>query len=292
MIEYRKDITTEDELMLWYNKGETLLKEIKEKNLPENMLAFWYIGQMGMVIKWKRKIIYLDPVLSDLVDQDGNSRRHYEIPYEPTNTQVDYIFCTHDHRDHMNQETILGMLKANPKAIIVIPAPLKNILLSWGVKEEQILPLHQNESISLDKQIRVTGIETAHDTYRYDEHNLSFTLGYVFNFAGLKLFHSGDTMLTNELLESLQSYSPIHTLMLPINGSDIIRDSKNIIGNMNAKDAVLLTSQLDAKLTIPLHYDMVYGNEENPLIFADYMERIAPNKRYHIMRLGEMFLIG
>lgn len=137
----------------------------------------------------------------------------------------------------------------------------------------------------------MTGIETAHDTYQYDEDENSLTLGYLFHFNERNLFHSGDTMLTQKLLDTLKQNSPIHTLMLPINGSDILRDSKNIIGNMNGKDAALLSSELQASLTIPLHYDMVYGNEENPLFFASYMEKLAPNNPYHIMRLGEMFLI-
>lgn len=276
---------------MWYKKGEELLKEIKIRNFSDEILPFWYIGQMGVVIKWKKKIIYIDPVLADLKDVNGNTRRHYGFPYKPEDAVVDYIFCTHNHRDHMNQDTLIGIVSSNPNVKIIIPKPLKQQLISWGIQEQNLITLRQEETFCIEDMC-VKGIETAHDTYQYDQEGNSITLGYLFDFGGIRVFHSGDTMLTTKLLEQLKNSCPIHILMLPINGSDIIRDSKNIIGNMNGRDAAILASELGADLTIPLHYDMIYGNEENPLIFANYMERMAPNYRYHIMKLGELFLFS
>ena len=51
---------------------------------------------------------------------------------------------------------------------------------------------------------------------------------------------------------------------------------------MNSREACWFASEIGADLTIPLHYDMIGGNEENPLVFADYMERYYPEKKYHI----------
>ena len=42
------------------------MDQIKETEYPDHMAAIWYIGQMGLVIKWKGTIIYIDPVLNDL----------------------------------------------------------------------------------------------------------------------------------------------------------------------------------------------------------------------------------
>lgn len=129
--------------MSWYKKGTSLLQEIQETNFSETLLPFWYIGQMGIVLKWNEKIIYIDPVLADLTDNDGNTRRHYEPPYKATDAYANYIFCTHAHRDHMNQETLLGMISCNPNVKIVIPKPLKSQLLAWGISETHLIPLTQ-----------------------------------------------------------------------------------------------------------------------------------------------------
>ena len=63
------------------------------------------------------------------------------------------------------------------------------------------------------------------------------------------------------------------------------------MGNMNSREACWFASEIGADLTIPLHYDMIGGNEENPLVFADYMERYYPEKKYHIFRLGERYIL-
>ena len=79
--------------------------------------------------------------------------------------------------------------------------------------------------------------------------------------------------------------------MLPINGRDLERNEQDIVGNMNSREACWFASEIKADLTIPLHYDMIGGNEENPLVFADYMERYYPEKKYHIFRLGERYIL-
>ena len=61
---------------------------------------------------------------------------------------------------------------------------------------------------------------------------------------------------------------------------------------MNAREACWFAGEIGADLTVPLHYDMIDGNQEDPLIFAAYMERYAPAKKYHIFRLGERCIVS
>ena len=100
-----------------------------------------------------------------------------------------------------------------------------------------------------------------------------------------------DTVVTRELIQKLQKAQGIDAAMLPINGRDLERNEQDIVGNMNSREACWFASEINADLTIPLHYDMIGGNEENPLVFADYMERYYPEKKYHIFRLGERYIL-
>ena len=93
----------------WYKKGKQLLDEIKETKVSEDELAIWYLGQCGFVVK-QQKIIYIDPVLNDMRDENGYSRRFYEPPFEPEMAEADYVFCTHGHDDHMARETVLALI--------------------------------------------------------------------------------------------------------------------------------------------------------------------------------------
>lgn len=68
------------------------------------------------------------------------------------------------------------------------------------------------------------------------------------------------------------------------------RESRDIIGNMTSQEAALFAKEIDCTTVIPTHYDMMCGNEENPLLFAYYMEHTQPNRAWHILRNGEPYL--
>ena len=65
----------------WYKKGSELLGEIEETNLPKELCSLWYIGQMGMILKWKGIVLCIDPVLGAMPGEDGEDRRNYPIPF-------------------------------------------------------------------------------------------------------------------------------------------------------------------------------------------------------------------
>lgn len=280
---------------VWYKKGEPLLAEIQAVRRRQSCAGIWYIGQMGIVLGWNGKILCVDPVLGLMPDEDGVDRRNYPVPFSPEDFSVDYVFCTHDHGDHMHRETLQKLAAANPELRIFVPKPLKPQLAAMGIPENHIVGVCQNETFcpgnQEKEQILVRGVATAHEEYRYDEEGCSETLGFVFRLGTLRLFHAGDTVVTRELAEELKKEQGLDVLMVPINGRDMERHERGIIGNMDCREACWLGAETGADLTIPLHYDMIGGNEENPLVFADCMERLYPERKYHIMRLGECFFL-
>ena len=78
----------------WYKKGNDLLREIEETSLPKELCSLWYIGQMGMILKWKGTVLCIDPVLGAMPGEDGEDRRNYPIPFLPEELRADYVFCT------------------------------------------------------------------------------------------------------------------------------------------------------------------------------------------------------
>ncbi|HJC15489.1 MAG TPA: MBL fold metallo-hydrolase [Candidatus Fusicatenibacter intestinigallinarum] len=276
---------------VWYKKGAELLKEIEEFRKVRDHLGLWYIGQMGMVFGWNGKILCVDPVLGAMPDDSGMDRRNYPAPFEPEEFSVDFVFCTHDHGDHMHGETLRRLAKRNPEMKIFLPEPLKKQAGEIGIPAAQVVGMRQKEILcpgnALPEGFSVRGVATAHEEYRFDETGCSETLGYVFRFGPYRLFHSGDTVVTREMAEELKMEQGIDVLMVPINGRDLERHARGIVGNMDSREACWFGAEIGADLVIPLHYDMIGGNEENPLVFADYMERLYPDRKYHIMRLGE-----
>lgn len=275
----------------WYRSGEELLQETQNFMLPEICAGIWYIGQMGVIIRWKGFTVYIDPVLGDMRDAQGNDRRNYGIPFAPCDCRADYVFCTHDHGDHMHLETLVQMAENNPDLKIILPEPTIGMAEAAGIPKAQVWGSRQEQVLHCGEDFSVRPIATAHETYRYDGQGNSETLGYVFRMGKLKIFHAGDTIVTEELIRALKQESGLDAALLPINGRDIRRNAEGIIGNMDSREACWFGNAIDADLLIPLHYDMIGGNEENPLIFADYMERFWPDRRYHILRLGERYIL-
>lgn len=66
----------------WYKKGRELLEEIEKTYLPEELLSLWYIGQMGMIVKWKEKVLCLDPVLGGYAGRrwKGSEKLSHSLP--------------------------------------------------------------------------------------------------------------------------------------------------------------------------------------------------------------------
>jgi len=104
------------------------------------------------------------------------------------------------------------------------------------------------------------------------------------------MYHSGDTWVTPSLVRSLRAHSPLDIAMLPINGTDWERTEGNCIGNMGYLDAVKLAKTLSVDTVIPSHYDMMAYNSENPARFVDSMYALCPEKRFHLLALGERFI--
>lgn len=275
----------------WYKKGRELLEEIEETNLPEELCSLWYIGQMGMVVKWKEYVLCIDPVLGAMTGENGTDLRNYPIPFLPEELRADYVFCTHEHGDHMHPETLVKLARRNPGMKIILPKPLMETAGSFGIPGEQFLGVCQDQEIILEKGIQVNPVATAHETYQFDQNGHSLTLGYEICLGGRRIFHSGDTVVTRELIGKLCKFRGIDAAMLPINGRDLERNEQNIVGNMNSREACWFADEIGADMVIPLHYDMIGGNEENPLVFADYIERYYPKKKYHIFRLGERYIM-
>lgn len=277
----------------WSKKGRELLEEINTTSYPDSLLCCWYIGQMGLVVKWKDIIICLDPVLHDLCREDGSTRRNYETPFAPEDfTGVAAVLGTHLHTDHLDRKTFLPLSMKNPEAKVIVPAPLCKEMVKGGISKTCLTGASEGSEIIISKDVSVIPVAAAHETYQVDENGDHLCMGYILDIGGFRIYHAGDTLVTSRLLETLSSYRPFHMAFLPINGTDEERRQRGIIGNMGCRDAVYLSRFIEADVTIPLHYDMIKGNGEDPLHFASCMQMYAPGRKHHIMVLGERYIYG
>ncbi len=283
----------------WNCKGNELIQEIQNTVPAPGSAAFWFLGQVGFAVKYQDKIILIDPVLNDITLPDGASLRMYEPPFSPNALKADFVLCTHGHLDHMAEETLTGLLQANPEIRIVIPAGCRALAASFGIPDENLVMLQPKERTALTDSVSVFAMSAAHPTHIHDGNHPDMALSYQITLGGSeaqqnsqkRLIHLGDTYLTNSLYHDLCEAGKPDILMMPINGNDYFRQVENIIGNMEAEEAAKLACALEAGLAVPMHYDMIRGNLANPLRFAEKMRELNPAGNYLIPVLGQQFRI-
>ena len=108
-------------------------------------------------------------------------------------------------------------------------------------------------------------------------------MGYVVQFGRWSVYHSGDTLLYNNIVDILTPFS-IDVAFLPINGND---PARGVAGNLNAEEAAHLGLQVGARLIIPHHYHMFEFNTADPSAFSD--EAKSLKQSFRVLKLGEHF---
>lgn len=271
----------------------SLITQMNALKVPPESLALWALGQAGFAIKGGETIVYIDPYLSEDVDDasgavPGTFRRNFPPPLLPeqvTNAQV--VFCTHEHDDHTDPQTLGPLALASPGAIFIGPATSRDILRTVGIPDSRILApqVHLPQSLA---GLTFSALPSAHYGVGHDSDRGYRWLGFVIELNGVTLYHAGDTVLYDGLIECLKPYR-VDIACLPVNGRDRFREQRGIVGNLDTKEAAELTAAIGADILIPMHNDMFATNHVNPAGLADYLDRHYPRQKYHWLQPGELY---
>lgn len=273
----------------WYRQGSALLREIETTVVADrNTLAVWYLGQCGFVFK-NQVTVYIDPVLNDMTDDAGNTRRLYPAPFPADLVRADYVLCTHGHIDHLAPETLSAIARSDSHTRFIVPGGCRTLLTESGIAEGRILSARAHHRLELPG-LSVFPVSAAHPAHKKDENGEDLALCYQLTMGNVSLLHPGDTYLTDQLLDDFQALPAPHLFFPPINGGDYFRTKRNCIGNLSPVESATLSALLHADIAIPTHFDMVEGNTADPLIFVRELWKKNPAAKWHIPALGERFI--
>jgi L-ascorbate metabolism protein UlaG (beta-lactamase superfamily) len=257
-----------------FQKSEALLADIEAFTSKEGF-KIWWLGQSGFLVKWQNKTVLFDPYLSDTLsikyqNTDKPHVRMSELVIDPINLpKIDIVTSSHNHTDHLDAETLVPILKKNPDIKFIIPEANRDFVAE-RVKCSINFPKGLNDGQTFEHLgFKFTGIPAAHNTIDRDELGLCKFMGFVAQFGGYSIYHSGDTLIFNDLEDILKPFS-IDVAFLPINGN---KPERRVAGNMNPTEAATLARSIIAKLVIPHHYHLFEFNTEEPQAFADACEK-------------------
>jgi L-ascorbate metabolism protein UlaG (beta-lactamase superfamily) len=241
------------------------------------------------LLQYNGKRILIDPYLSDSLTKkyaatDKPHTRMSELVVAPQLLRnISVISSSHNHTDHLDAETVIPILQNNPGIIFIMPEA-NRVFVAERVKCEIDFPLGLNDgnSVTVDG-FTFHGIPAKHNEIERDAQGQCKYMGYVISFGKYNIYHSGDTLLFNNLVHLLRPFH-IDLALLPINGN---KPERKVAGNLDSTEAAALAKAIAAGCVIPCHYDMFYFNTADVNEFAREAEKI--DQPYKVLIGGERF---
>jgi L-ascorbate metabolism protein UlaG (beta-lactamase superfamily) len=273
-----------------FQKDDALLADIRAH---ENEAGFrlWWLGQSGFLLQYQNLEVLFDPYLSDSLTEKyaTTDKPHVRMTERVIAPEViglelftDILTSSHNHTDHLDAATIHQILSNSEQSFVIPEANRAFVCERLGYQLDTPVGLDDGKS----KQVgpfTFHAIASAHNELETDELGRHKFLGYVVQFGDFTVYHSGDTLLYDGLIEKLKPFK-IDVALLPINGN---KPERRVAGNMNGAEAAFCAKEIGAKWVIPHHFEMFEFNTASPAEFIENCEKLG--QKYRVLRAGERF---
>ena len=207
----------------------------------DELFSVTWLGQGAYLFDLGDKRLCVDPHLTDSLKRKNNWTKLIPAPVEPKDLRADIILTTHDHMDHLDEETLKytdwqNIYYAGPGSCV---AHMHRI----GIPRERLHLLNAGQSINLGEAV-ISAV--------YADH-MEDSIGVVVEYSGVKVYLVGDSLFNNQLAQVKKMQPDV--LICCINGR---------LGNMNYEEAARLARILGVRVAIPSHYGMFVENTEDP----------------------------
>jgi L-ascorbate 6-phosphate lactonase len=246
-------------------------------------LAVWWMGNSGWLIQSDNLLIG-----TDLDLESANKLEPPPLTAGELAQDLDIEFVTHQHGDHCNVPTIRALAQGG-RCTFVLPRTCLAQVAALGIPEDRIIvpePLHPFDI----KGIRVEPVHAIHGNQDFTVltreaafvDGIAHNCGYVFNLDGKRFFEPGDSILTEE--------------HLGLKNIDVLFVSPTI-HNMFTDRSMILINRLEPAFIFPQHFGTYQVTDDNSFWTRGYPDELKLRlsqqlqKRYHKLRLGEMFVI-
>jgi len=238
----------------------------------------------------------IDPYLSDFLAEKYKGKefphqRMMNIPILPESiNNLDMVFITHRHSDHMNPGTLPVLVKKNPLCKFLVPASEKTSAINVGLPEGQIEMINAGDIYDYSDDVKVTAIPSAHEEFKVNDQGEHHFLGYIIKLGSKNIYHSGDCAPYDGLVDTLKKHE-IDLVLLPINGRDDFRRSRNVPGNFRFEEALELCESADIDMLIVHHFGMFEFNTVPEYEIRKKIEQSSSKVKCIIPKLESVYII-
>lgn len=159
---------------------------------PNVDVLVWF-GHSSYFIQLDGKRILVDPVLSGSASPFSFTIKAFKgsDPYSVDEIpEIDYLFITHDHWDHLDYETV-RLLKSKVKKVFC-GLGVGQHLESWGYNTTNIVEMDWNDKLALDSGFIINATPARHFSGRTFKRNQSLWCSFVLQTPTMNIFLGGD----------------------------------------------------------------------------------------------------
>ncbi len=207
-----------------------------------NQFVITWIGHASFLIQTARHNILIDPIWSNWLTVIRRLRRAGIALHDLPN--IDLVLITHAHFDHLDRSSLRKVAERQP---IVVPQNVGNLVHDLGFERVHEMDWWQSYTY---RGLRIIFTPAKHWGARlgFDRHRGYG--GYVIEYEGRRLYHSGDTTYFDGFKEIGKRCAPEIVLMaIGAYQSLSARDH-----HINPEKALLAFRELGARTFIPMHF--------------------------------------
>jgi L-ascorbate metabolism protein UlaG (beta-lactamase superfamily) len=249
-----------------------------------SLSAVW-LGHSSLLINMDGYKILTDPVFEKRISVIGPTRFCGNPPLTTDQLPpLDAVIISHDHYDHLNRFSILGLKEKTRR--FIVPLGVGSVLEEWGVLRERITELDWWEEYRPDQNLTVTAAPAQHFSGRgLFDRNRTLWASWVIAGPAHKIFFSGDSGYFKGFEEIGERYGPFDVTFLECGAYDLLWHKLHMLPEETARAHL----DLKGRVLHPIHW----GTFNLALhSWFEPMERIAAaagreNIRLVTPRIGE-----
>jgi L-ascorbate metabolism protein UlaG (beta-lactamase superfamily) len=230
------------------------------KNLPASQNAIVWFGHSSYFIQVDGKKILVDPVLSGHASPVKFTTRSFngsDVYLADDMPDIDYLFISHDHWDHLDHDTVMKLKSRVGKVItgLGVGAHFER----WGFDMDKVVEKDWNEEITLGDGFKAIIAPARHFSGRGFKRNGTLWSSFVFITPHHKLYLGGDSGYDKHFAQIGATYGPFDLAILENGQYD--KSWKYI--HMMPEEVVQAAIDLKAKVLFPVHWSkFALGNHD------------------------------
>jgi L-ascorbate metabolism protein UlaG (beta-lactamase superfamily) len=219
--------------------------------LDRNKNILVWFGHSSYFMQIDGKTILVDPVFSgnasplSFTTKSFSGSDIYGVSDMP---DIDYLFITHDHWDHLDYPTIL-QLKTKVKKIIT-GLGVGAHLTFWGFDKNTIEEMEWDDQINPEEGFSVNAVTARHFSGRGLRRNRSLWTSFILTTRDKKIFIGGDSGYGSHFAEIGKRFGPFDLAILE--DGQYNKNWKYI--HMMPEETVQAAIDLGAKKLLPVHW--------------------------------------